>query len=191
MEVHQESPHVGLYREQTHQGPRHDAQSPFGPDDDPLHVEAWSVRRLPTECHDLPAGKDDLEPEDMAGRAPFGQTMGAAGVVGDVASDSASRLGGRIGSEVEPVGSCGLGQVEIDDPCTDPGRPIVRVDVDRVHGRRGEDDPAAGRTGAGGQTGPCAPSHDRHPVPLRDADDLRHLGGIGREHNGRGLPPHQ
>jgi hypothetical protein len=64
------------------------------------------------------------------------------------------------------------------------GKQLGRVQLEQaVHPRHRDDDPAVQRHRCRAQVGPCAPRGDRHPVGGGDAQDLAHLGGVGRLHH--------
>ena len=62
----------------------------------------------------------------------IGETVRAAGVVGDVAADRADLLARRIGRKMKPHRRQLFREVEIDHPGLDPRNPVDRVDLENL-----------------------------------------------------------
>src|SRR5215212_7828905 len=110
------------------------------------------------------------------------ETMGAAGIFGDVAADGASFLAGWIRREKEPMAERFLGELEIDHARFNQRGAVFAVDFeDAVHPRQADDDPALLRHRATGETGPGAARDDRQTSLASQSHDVCYLLRCRRE----------
>src|SRR5262249_16423809 len=130
-------------------------------------------------------GQDDLDAEDVVDRDAVLESVGPAGVGGDVSANGASALAGRVGGVVPAVGAEVVRQPQVDDAGLDDREGVAvgqfqdafRPGKSKGHGS-GNGERSAGEAGAGaaGQEGDVEAL-----AKFDDHDDL--FGGGGEDDN--------
>ncbi len=111
--------------------------------------------------------------------------MGAAGIGGDVAAHGAGDLARRVGRIEEAVGRRRLGDADIGDAGLDAGDAVGGVDLEHLgHAREAEHERVLERERAAAQRGAGSARHDLDVIVVAEAQDLAHLFGGGRQHDG-------
>src|SRR4029077_9388981 len=146
-------------------------------DEDTGQVIANGLRGVaPTDLHQFTAGEGDLEAGDVVDGDAIKKRMRATAVAGDVPSDRAGALAGRVGDVVVAVGFERLAQRQVDDAGLDHRPQVVDIDLeDAVHPGEGDDDTALDRDRAPGQAAGARARRDRHLGVGAHFDDLRDL----------------
>ena len=130
-------------------GPLHDAQNDFGGNaqsalgahENSGEVITGGIERFPAEMHERTIGKNHFQAHHMRCRKAVLQAMRPAGIFGDVSTDAADRLRGRIGSVEIFLLRDAPGDVQIDDPGFDNHASIREINFkDTIHPRQADDD---------------------------------------------------
>ena len=134
------------------------------------------------EANDFSVGKDELEGGDVIGSNSVGQSVRAAGILGDIAADGAGFPTGRVGGEVETIRLGGAGKFVIDDAGLHNGALVFHVECqDAIHAREDEHHPAGAGKRAAGKSRASAAAYDGDVVACSESDDARDLlAGIGK-----------
>src|SRR5580700_7947071 len=117
-----------------------DAESAFGADENAEEVVAEGVEGFSAEVDQGAVGEDDFEAEDVGGGEAVLETVGAAGVFGDVAADAADGLRGGIGGVEIALREDPGGYIEIDYARLDYYAGVREIDFeDAIHAREADD----------------------------------------------------
>ena len=176
------------FREKTKSDFQTDAKEAFGSAEESGVIRAEVFATASAEFDDFAGGENDLHAEDVVGGHAVFQTMCAAGIEGDVASDGADRLAGRIGREVKSVRRGGFGDVEIDHSRLDDSDAVIGIELDDFcEAVEGDDDPFGDRKRASGKAGARAAGDEGDFVFVAPADDGDNLILIFRNDDGAGF----
>ena len=125
--------------------------------------------------------QDEFERGDVVRRYAVSERVGAAGVFGDVAADSAGFLAGRIGCEVKAGLFDSASEIEIDHSRLHYRTLILEVQLeDTIHAGEGDHQAAAASQCAAREARASAAADDRNVVvrgELHDAGDFIRRGG--------------
>ena len=158
---------------------RRDPERPLGADE---RAEQAGPVVPHGELDELAVRQHDLRCEHVVDGEAVLEAVRAAGVLGDVASDRADLLRGRIRRVVEAVGRDRARDVEVRDAGLDDDLPALDVDLeDARQARERDDDPFGHRQRAAGETGAGAAGDERDPLLVAQPDDRLHLRGAARE----------
>jgi hypothetical protein len=167
------------------EGSGHDPERAFRSDHDPPQIQPNRVGCVGAQHQYLTCCRYQLDGQHVIYRGPFCQAVGAAAVVGDVAADSASRLGRGVGCEVQTEGSSVLAEVEVQHTGTDPCGTALDIDLDLGQSGQGHDERWTGRYGAPGQARSGTTRHNGDRMTAGDPDDLGNLADRSRQgHDG-------
>ena len=118
-----------------------DAESAFRADENAEKIVAGCVESFSAEVDEGAVGEDDFEAEDVRGGEAVFETVGAAGVFGDVAADAADGLRGGVGGVEIALWEHAGGYVEINDAGFDDHAGVGEIDFeDAIHAREADDD---------------------------------------------------
>lgn len=152
---------------------RDESKGTFGADEQACQIVAWRVTLGAANTHNLAVGENEFEGSDVIGGDAVSERVGAAGVFGDVATDGAGFLAGRIGREVEAMRLGGEREIVIHDARLDDGPLIFRFDrKNAIHPREDEHQTAGAGERPTGEAGSGAAANDGHIVFASEFDDL-------------------
>ena len=134
--------------------------------------------------HDLAIDQHEFEAEHVVGGQTVLQAMHTAGILGDIPTNAASDLAGRIGCVIIAVVVNRVADRKVGDPRLDHGAAIVVVDFqDAIEFAETEQNAILERQGAAGQRRPRATGHDLDAVVMAITQDAAHLRRGLRQNN--------
>ena len=155
---------------------RDERESAFGADEEAGQIVARGIALRAADANDFAVGENKFESGDVIGCDAVGKRVGTARVFGDVATDGAGFLAGRIGREIEAVRFGGKGEIVIHDAGLDDGALIFRVDrKNAVHTRENEHQSARACERTTREASARAATDDWHVVLGGEFDDLGDL----------------
>src|ERR1700721_2135748 len=142
----------------------------------PAEIRAGGVGSFLAECNDLAGGEDDRHFKDVGdGEAVF-ETVGSAGVLGDVATDGTYGLRAGIRCVEEAIAGDGCSDIGVDNAGLNGDLLIRKIDVeDPIHAGETDDDRALGWERASAETGAGTASDERNLVYRADTYDRLNL----------------
>ena len=187
-EVHQHRAHRRRVLGQAHAHLGGDAAHSLCADECAAQVVAQRFRFFTAQLHDLTVWQHDFEAEHVRRGDAVGETVRAAGVVGDIAADRATLLTAGVGGEVQAVSSDGPREIKVEHPGLDPRQPVDRIDRQNpVHLRDHDHDRVVERRRPARQTGAGTAGDERPAMTNCDAYAGLHLGCAGREAHDTGV----
>ena len=133
------------------------------------------------ERDELAVGQHDVDGEHVVDGEAVLEAVRAARVLGDVAADRADLLARRVGRVEEAVGGNRLRDLEIGHAGLDHDPGVLEVDLEHpVQAGERDDDAAGDRQGSTREAGAGPARHERHAMPVTEADDRLHLAGRAR-----------
>ena len=153
-----------------------DPERPLGTDEGTEQVGPVGVEGLAAELDDLAVRKHDGEAGDVVDGESVLEAVGAARVLGHVATDRADLLARGVGRIEVAVGRDGLRDVEVRDARLDDDALRGEVDLeDPVHPRERDHDSVRHRQGAAGEAGARAAGDERDALARADPHHPLHL----------------
>ena len=187
LEVEQQRADRGRVLCESHAHPGSDTEHPLAADEHAPQVQAGGLGVLAPEDGDGAVGQHDLDGQDVHRRHALGQTMGSAGVGGDVAAHRAALLARGIRGVVDAMLGQLMAEVGVEHPRLDPGLAGVEVEAEEpVHLRGDDHDRVVHGHRAAGQPGARTAGDERHTVGAGGDDAAPHLLRRGREDHDRG-----
>ena len=161
-----------------------DAQHAFGTGHQGEQVVTRRIQAAAADAEQLPLDADDLQRLYVVNGEAVLQAVDAAGVFGHVAPDGARDLGRGVGCVVEAEGVGCLRDGQVAHTGLYPGDLAPGVDFENLlELGEAEQDTAAVRQGAAGQTGAGTPGHHWHLQRVAEPHDGLHLlDAVGERH---------
>ena len=163
-----------------------DPEAAFGPDEDAEQIVAIAFAVRIAEAHSSAIGENDIERDDVVEGDAVLEAVRTTRVFGDVATDRAHGLAGRIWCVLQSMRCDGTRQLRVDDTGFDVRNTILRIDFDdarqpiesEYHDVIGERTAGEARAGT--------PWHKRHTLTRERTNDPDHFVLRARKNRQRG-----
>ena len=158
----------------------------FRPDEQAEQIGTRGIDHRAADVGDLTVRQNDFDREHMVDGEAVLETVGAAGVLGDVTADGAHLLARRIGRVVVAVRRDSLRDLEVRHARLDGHATVRDIDLEHaIEARERDHDAILGRQRAARQPCPVAARDKRDAGTMADAHHGLHLGGRRWQDHGR------